>query len=119
MLISLNMQAQNINRMENKHNLTLRQLSLAECACLEAQGDIVRLDGAIRMALDNGVTVNEQKEAFSQLYAYTGFPRSLNALNTLKAVLDSRKEVITNSIQRHIGHPVLLTIVGHRQADCM
>lgn len=71
--------------------LTQRQLSLAECACLEAQGDMTRLDGAIRRALDNGVTVNELKEAFSQLYAYTGFPRSLNALNRLKTVLDNRK----------------------------
>lgn len=50
-----------------------------------------RLDAALRKALDNGVTVNELKEAFSQLYAYTGFPRSLNALNKLKAVLDNRK----------------------------
>ncbi|MGN0222153.1 MAG: carboxymuconolactone decarboxylase family protein [Prevotella sp.] len=77
--------------MMNESKLTLRQLSLAECACLEAQGDLTRLDAAIRKALDNGVTVNELKEAFSQLYAYTGFPRSLNALNTLKSVLDDRR----------------------------
>lgn len=31
------------------------------------------------------------EEAFSQLYAYTSFPRSLNALNRLKNVLDDRK----------------------------
>ncbi|MGM9802789.1 MAG: carboxymuconolactone decarboxylase family protein [Muribaculaceae bacterium] len=77
--------------MKENNTLTKRQLSLAECACLEAQGDMERLDGALRRALDGGVTVNELKEAFSQLYAYTGFPRSLNALNKLKAVLDDRK----------------------------
>lgn len=72
--------------------MTKRQLSLAACANLEAQGDMERLDKAIRDALESGVTINELKEAFSQLYAYTGFPRSLNALNKLKAVLDDRKD---------------------------
>ncbi|MGN0231828.1 MAG: carboxymuconolactone decarboxylase family protein [Muribaculaceae bacterium] len=77
--------------MEQPELLTQRQLSLAECACLEAQGNMTMLDVAIRSALDNGVTVNELKEAFSQLYAYTGFPRSLNALNRLRSILDDRK----------------------------
>lgn len=71
--------------------LTQRQLNLAVCACLEAQGDMVLLDAALRRALDEGVGVNELKEAFSQLYAYTGFPRSLNALNLLKSVLEERR----------------------------
>ena len=61
--------------------LTERQKGLAACACLMAQGDTERLEPAVRQALDGGVTVNELKEAFSQLYAYTGFPRSLNALS--------------------------------------
>lgn len=71
--------------------LTERQLLLCACASLEAQGDLERLDPAIRKALDGGVTVNELKEAFSQLYAYTGFPHSLNALGTLQKVLNDRK----------------------------
>ncbi len=71
--------------------LTGRQLHLATLASLEARGDQERLAPAINDALDGGVTVNEIKEAFSQLYAYTGFPRSLNALNTLSKVLDARK----------------------------
>ena len=66
-----------------------RVKGLAACACLMAQGDMNRLETAVRMALDNGVTVNELKEAFSQLYAYTGFPRSLNALGVLNMVLES------------------------------
>ncbi len=71
--------------------LTERQLLLCSCASLEAQGDLERLYPAIRKALDGGVSVNELKEAFSQLYAYTGFPRSLNALGTLQKVLNDRK----------------------------
>ena len=69
--------------------LTERQKGLAACACLMAQGDMKRLEPAVRMALDNGVTINELKEAFSQLYAYTGFPRSLNALGVLSKVLEN------------------------------
>ena len=75
----------------NAQTLTERQLLLCHCASLEAQGDMERLDPAIRKALDGGVTVNELKEAFSQLYAYTGFPRSLNALGMLQKVLNDRK----------------------------
>ena len=73
----------------NSQTLTERQKGLAACACLMAQGDLERLEPAVRAALDNGVTINELKEAFSQLYAYTGFPRSLNALGVLSKVLES------------------------------
>ena len=73
----------------NAQTLTERQKGLAACACLMAQGDLERLEPAVRMALDNGVTINELKEAFSQLYAYTGFPRSLNALGVLNKVLEA------------------------------
>ena len=75
----------------NSQTLTDRQKGLAACACLMAQGDLERLEPAVRMALDNGVTINELKEAFSQLYAYTGFPRSLNALGVLSKVLEDKQ----------------------------
>jgi len=68
-----------------------RMLLLCGCAALEARGDLQRLDVAIRKALDGGVSVNELKDAFAQLYAYTGFPRSQNALNTLERVLSERE----------------------------
>ena len=69
--------------------MTERQKGLAACACLMAQGDMNRLEPTVRMALNKGVTINELKEAFSQLYAYTGFPRSLNALGVLNKVLEA------------------------------
>jgi len=69
-------------------SLSERQLHLATCAALEAQGDLKRLEPAVRDALDAGITINELKEALSQLYAYTGFPRSLNALGVLSKVLE-------------------------------
>lgn len=42
--------------------LAERQKGLAACACLMAQGDLERLEPAVKMALDNGVTINELKE---------------------------------------------------------
>ncbi|MDE7455736.1 MAG: carboxymuconolactone decarboxylase family protein [Prevotella sp.] len=70
-------------------SLSPRQKHLATIAALEAGGNLTRLEPAIREALDGGVTINEIKEAFSQLYAYTGFPRSLNALGVLSKVLEN------------------------------
>ena len=52
-------------------HLPLPLLRLCACAALEAQGDLARLHPAIGLALDDGGSVNELKEAFSQLYAYT------------------------------------------------
>lgn len=86
------MNAQSLRASERSSEMTLteRQRGLAACACLMAQGDLERLEPAVRQALDNGVTINELKEAFSQLYAYTGFPRSLNALGVLNKVLQDK-----------------------------
>ncbi|MBQ3882430.1 MAG: carboxymuconolactone decarboxylase family protein [Bacteroidales bacterium] len=78
----------NAQKMDNA--LTPRRQGLAAIAVLEAKGDQQALKKAIAEALDNGLTVSEAKEALSHLYAYTGFPRSLNALGTLKSVLDER-----------------------------
>ena len=80
----------------NAQVLTDHQKHLATIAALEAQGDLVRLEPAVREALDGGVTINEVKEAFSQLYAYTGFPRSLNALGVLGKVLENGKMKVEN-----------------------
>ena len=70
-------------------SLSERQKHLGTIAALEAQGDLARLEPAIVAALDRGITINEIKEAFSQLYAYTGFPRSLNALGVLSKVIEA------------------------------
>lgn len=76
----------------SSQTLTERQKGLAACACLMAQGDLNRLESAVKTALDGGVTINELKDAFSQLYAYTGFPRSLNALGVLGKVLQTNPD---------------------------
>ncbi len=38
------------------------------------------------------MTINEIKEILMQMYAYAGFPRSLNGINTFMRVLEERKQ---------------------------
>lgn len=71
--------------------LTPQQQSLSAISCLEAKGDMEGLRAAIGEGFDNGLTASQIKESLSHLYAYTGFPRSLNALNTLQAVMQERE----------------------------
>jgi 4-carboxymuconolactone decarboxylase len=71
--------------------LTSRQKALSAIAGLEAKGNTQQLYTVLGQALEEGLTVAEAKEALSQLYAYTGFPRSLNALAQLQKVVSDRK----------------------------
>ena len=101
----------------NAQTLTERQLGLAACACLMAQGDMNRLEPAVRTALDNGVTINELKEAFSQLYAYTGFPRSLNALGVLNMVLEASPRGGSLDTPRRMGRCQEGLRTGYQEPD--
>lgn len=78
---------------KNKNNSALNshQQSMAAIAALTATGKLDKLKTTLDTALDAGLTINEIKEALVQLYAYCGFPRSLNAINTLMEVLKERK----------------------------
>ena len=67
-----------------------RILYLCTCVAWAAKGDLQHLATAIPQALDHGVTINELKDAFAQLYAYAGFPRSLNALGVLEKILNAQ-----------------------------
>ena len=64
---------------------------MSAIACDEAKGDLVALESAIHNGLEAELTVSQIKEALSQLYAYTGFPRSLNALGVLQRVIEDRQ----------------------------
>lgn len=72
--------------------LNTRQKHLAAISCLEANGDQRSLAKEVDAAHDDGVKLNDIKEVFSQLYAYTGFPRSLNAIGTLQRVAGERAQ---------------------------
>ncbi len=101
--------------------------SIVTVAAFTAQGDLPNLKTALNEALDNGMTVNEVKEVLVQMYAYCGFPRSLNGINTLIAVLDERKAAgIVDEIgsdatpvdpkrdRYAIGEKTQTELVGHR-----
>lgn len=71
--------------------LPLKQLAIAPIGAAMAQGDMPRLTAALNEGLDAGLTVSDVREILVQLYAYAGFPRSLNALGEFMKVLDTRK----------------------------
>ena len=72
--------------------LNKKELSIVPIAALTAKGDMPKLQAALQEGLDAGLTINETKEILTQLYAYAGFPRSLNALHMLMTVLEDRKK---------------------------
>lgn len=72
--------------------LSARQQAIPLIAVSMASSQMDKLNAALNQGLDAGLTINETKEILVQLYAYTGFPRSLNALNELMTVVDARQQ---------------------------
>jgi 4-carboxymuconolactone decarboxylase len=77
--------------METNQALNAKQQSIIPIAAFTANGDLGKLRTALNEGLDAGLTVNEIKEILVQMYAYAGFPRSLNGLTTFMAVMDERQ----------------------------
>lgn len=72
--------------------LTPRQQSIPLIAAFMASSDMQNLNKVLNQGLDSGLTINEAKEILVQLYAYTGFPKSLNSLGELMRVVEARKQ---------------------------
>ena len=72
--------------------LSAQQQAIVPIAAYAAAGDITKLSVALDQGLDAGLTVSDAREVLLQVYAYAGFPRSLNALNELMRVLKARKQ---------------------------
>ncbi|MBH9664552.1 carboxymuconolactone decarboxylase family protein [Burkholderia multivorans] len=72
--------------------LTDRQQAIVPIAAFAAAGDLDKLTAALNDGLDTGLTISEVREILVQLYAYAGFPRSLNALGALMKVVETRKQ---------------------------
>ena len=75
----------------NLDSLNPGQQQLVIISALTATGDLANLKIQLNTALDAGLSINEVKEVLVQLYAYCGFPRSLNAISTFMNVLEERK----------------------------
>ncbi len=83
--------------------LDARQQSIVSIAALTAVGDVDQLELELVNGLDSGLTINEIKEILVQLYAYCGFPRSLNSINIFMGVIEKRKaKGLTTVIGREI-----------------
>lgn len=81
-----------ITNQKQDQSLTLQQKHIAVIAMYAAAGDMPQLSAALQQGLDSGLTVSDCREVLIQLYAYAGFPRSLNALGELMKVVDVRRE---------------------------
>jgi 4-carboxymuconolactone decarboxylase len=78
--------------MTTDQTLSSKQQAIAPIGAAVAAGDMPQLAASLNQGLDAGLSVGDAKEMLVQLYAYTGFPRSLNALGELMKVLDARKQ---------------------------
>ena len=72
--------------------LSAKQQAIPLMAAAMATSNMSGLNAALNQGLDAGLTVSEAKEILVQLYAYSGFPRSLNALGELMKVVEARKQ---------------------------
>ncbi len=72
--------------------LSAKQQAIPLIAAAMATSDMPRLSAALNQGLDAGLNISEAKEILVQLYAYSGFPRSLNPLGELMKVVEARKQ---------------------------
>ena len=72
--------------------LSQQDKAIISIAGFAASGEIESLRNELVKGLDKGLGVDEIKGVLSQLYAYCGFPRSLNALGTFMGVVQTRKD---------------------------
>lgn len=76
---------------EANHVLTAREQAIVAVASYTGKGDLEHLKLALVEALEAGMTINEINEVLIHAYAYCGFPRSLQAIQTFVQVVNARK----------------------------
>jgi 4-carboxymuconolactone decarboxylase len=118
------------NNSDKNQVLDMRQKHIVIISSFTAKGDLQHLTTALNDALNSGLTINEIKEVLVHLYAYCGFPRSLQGINTLIAVLETRRaKGITDKPGKEAtkvedglskyerGKKVLETLTGQREKE--
>ncbi|MBE5147209.1 carboxymuconolactone decarboxylase family protein [Vibrio parahaemolyticus] len=71
--------------------LSNKERAIVPIAAFTASGDVEKLKISLNDGLESGLTINEITEVLAQLYAYAGFPRSLNGLAAFMEVVEVRK----------------------------
>lgn len=92
MLLLVSAQSNAQHTMEATKKLDTGQQYMAGISALTAVGNIDNFIVQLNKGLDAGLTINEIKETLVHLYAYTGFPRSLNGLTAFMQVVEDRKK---------------------------
>ena len=72
--------------------LSASQQAIPLIAAFTASSQMEKLNTALNQGLDAGLTLDEAKEILVQMYAYTGFPRSLNGLSELMKLVEARQQ---------------------------
>lgn len=91
----------------SSETLSAKQQTIPLIATFMATSDMPKLNAALNQGLDAGLTINEAKEILVQLYAYVGFPKSLNALGELLKVTEARKQRgIQDALGREPSRPI-------------
>ncbi|MBB2147444.1 carboxymuconolactone decarboxylase family protein [Pedobacter gandavensis] len=106
LILFLTINATKMNAQNQSHipkSLNDQEKSLVNISALTAVGDLEKLRIQFNAGLDAGLSVNEIKELLVQLYAYCGFPRSLNGISALMNVLDERKSKGITDKQGNVG----------------
>lgn len=93
-------------KMSTSQKLDPKQECIVAISTLTATGNTERLKLELNRGLESGLTINEIKEVLVQLYAYCGFPRSLNGIVTFMAVVDERKSYGKNDIEGKAASPI-------------
>jgi alkylhydroperoxidase/carboxymuconolactone decarboxylase family protein YurZ len=87
--------------------LDTRQQTIIPISASAAAGNMDILRGALNQGLDAGLSLAEAREILVQVYAYAGFPRSLNALSELMKVAEARRQRgIQDEAGREPGKPI-------------
>lgn len=87
-------------------HLQMTEQAIIPIAAFTASGDIEKLKVSLNEGLNAGLTINEIKAVQVQMYAYAGFPRSLNALSAFMTVLEQRKKSGITDIMGHESKPL-------------
>ncbi|WDF81134.1 carboxymuconolactone decarboxylase family protein [Mucilaginibacter sp. KACC 22773] len=109
--------------------LNVKEQYIVLVASYTASGNLAPLKNALYAGLDAGLTINQIREELVQLYAYCGFPRSLNGITTLMSVLEERKSkglkdeegepptpvIGTNDSRYNTGKKTLEVLTGRAQ----
>ena len=91
---------------ESTSALSQKEQQIAAISAHAARGDLPGLKAALETGLNGGLTLNEVKEVLIQMYAYCGFPRSLNALNELMVLAKERaSQGINDTVGPEAGAP--------------